>query len=159
MKKNIGWKSRDTVSINLETCVKICPSTWTLCAVDTCILHVHVNIQIIVLMSWQYQISSCPKKPNQCPNPVKGTVSLDFRPSVFFIKQYPLGSWFKCRLKPFCILLRIRRDKIDFWMQKLCMRYHWHRMHKNVVLGCPFKFIYFCNYGIGQFAHEHTCFW
>jgi hypothetical protein len=73
--------------------------------------------------------------------PIKGTVSRDFRPSVFFIKQYPLGPWFT-GLKPFWILLWIRRDMIDFRTQKLCMR----------CLG-PFKFLYFFSGGVGQFGN------
>jgi hypothetical protein len=52
-------------------------------------------------------------------NAVKGTVSQDFRPSVFFHKTIPPGSLIH-GLKPFWILLRIRWDIIDFRTQKSC---------------------------------------
>jgi hypothetical protein len=41
---------------------------------------------------------------------IKGKVSRDFRPPVFFIRQFPLGP---------LILLRIRRDMIDFRTQNV----------------------------------------
>jgi hypothetical protein len=44
---------------------------------------------------------------------IKGTVSRDFRPWVFFHQIIPPGP---------LILLRIRRDIIDFRTQKSCMR-------------------------------------
>jgi hypothetical protein len=46
----------------------------------------------------------------------------------FFHQTIPPGPVIY-RLKPFRVLLRIRRDTIDFRMQKSCMRCPWHRMH------------------------------
>jgi hypothetical protein len=67
-------------------------------------------------------------------------VSRDFRPPVFFIKQYSLGPWF-------WILLRICRDMVwsSFRCKKKC---NWHRMHENVLLGSPFLFIYYYSGGV-----------
>jgi hypothetical protein len=72
---------------------------------------------------------------------LKGTVSRDFRASVFSSNNTsrPLIHG----LKPFWILLRIRRDMIDLRTQKSCRRCQWHRMQKNLLLCSPFKFIYF----------------
>jgi hypothetical protein len=61
---------------------------------------------------------------------VKGTVSRNILPSVFFHQTIPPGPLIH-GLKPFWILLRIRRDMIDFQTQKSCMRCQWHRMHKK----------------------------
>jgi hypothetical protein len=61
---------------------------------------------------------------------LKGTVSRDFRPSVFIHQTIPPGPLIH-GLTPFWILLRIRRDMINFRTQKSCMRCHWYRMHRT----------------------------
>jgi hypothetical protein len=57
-------------------------------------------------------------------------VSQDFLPTVFFHQIIPPGPLIH-GLKPFWILLQIRRVMIDFRTQKSCMRCQWHRMHKH----------------------------
>jgi hypothetical protein len=56
------------------------------------------------------------------------------------------------RLKPFWI----RRSMIEFRKQKSCIWCQWHRMHKDILLGSPFKFIYFFKGGVGQFANLYV---
>jgi hypothetical protein len=67
-----------------------------------------------------------------------GTVSRDFQPLVFH-QTIPPGPLIHM-LKPFWILLRIRRDMIDFRTQKFFS-------------GSPFKLIYFLVGGVGQFVN------
>jgi hypothetical protein len=42
---------------------------------------------------------------------------------------------------------------IYFRMQKSCMRCQWHHMHKKILLGSPFKFIYIFSGGVGPFGN------
>jgi hypothetical protein len=71
---------------------------------------------------------------------VKGTVSWDFRPLFFFIKQYPLEPYLNSASHS------PRYDR--FSDAKI--------VHENYLLGSPFKFKYHCSGGVGQFAYIHV---
>jgi hypothetical protein len=81
-----------------------------------------------------------------------GSVSRDFHRSVFSSNNtsWASNSW----AKAFWILLRIRRNMIDFRTQKLIMRCQRHRMHGNFL---PLK-IYLFFYWWGRTIREHICF-
>jgi hypothetical protein len=80
-------------------------------------------------------------------------VSRDFRPSVFFTSNNtPWGP----ELKSSWILLRIRRDMLNFLTQKSCMRCQLHPC--MILLGSPFNYTHFCSSGIGQFTNIPICF-
>jgi hypothetical protein len=76
--------------------------------------------------------------------PLKGSVTR-FLTLRFFHQTIPPGPLIH-GLKPCWILLRVRRDMLDFRTQKSCMQFQWHRMHKKFFLGSPFKFIFFLKF-------------
>jgi hypothetical protein len=84
---------------------------------------------------------------------IKGTLSRDFWPSVFFYQTIPPGTLIH-GLMPFWNMLRIFRDTIDFWMQKFCMQCQWYDMQEK--LGSPFKFVFFFLGGLGRFGNIYV---
>jgi hypothetical protein len=82
---------------------------------------------------------------------IKGTVSRDFLPLVFLIKQYTLGPWFTG-------LFGFFFKFAELWSIFGRKNRAWDGCHWKFLSGIPFKLIYFCSCG-GRTIRVHTGFW
>jgi hypothetical protein len=73
---------------------------------------------------------------------VKGTVSREFRPSVFFHKTIPPRALIH-GLKPFWIWLRIRQENLFGNRQNRIPRSQWDRGNRNFLSEFPFNIDFF----------------
>jgi hypothetical protein len=114
--------------------------------------HTYVNIACCIYK--RVTTVKCTVSPYITTRNLKGQCHEIFDPRFFSLNNTPWAP--DSRAKASLILLRIRRDMIDFRTQKSCMRCQWHCMHENFLLGSPFKFIYFFSGGVGQFGNIYV---